>query len=286
MIEGHDTVNLNKEQSPLAIQWDQAAVALDDDPMRPVRYRKCFRYFSSLNLNSKVIEIGCGEGSGLFSLKQVGFQKLMGFEVSTERLRRAKIKLGKGFSLILGSPIGDLPIRSGSVDAVVSAATIEHVVNPRAFVEEISRIVRPGGYVVISSDCYMWRIVGLLGLFRSVQPIDKALFPTTLFRYFRESGLKLLHYEGFPWPGHEFRFLRLVAVVFVKCFKKLTWNLLPSSLKLSIRDRVYQRTVLTPLKVDPKEPGLFENWSKKRGPMAFVKLVLSDENVFFLSKLL
>jgi 2-polyprenyl-3-methyl-5-hydroxy-6-metoxy-1,4-benzoquinol methylase len=39
----------------------------------------------------------------------------------------------------------------GSADVVVAAETIEHVENPRAFVRELVRLARPGGWVVITT---------------------------------------------------------------------------------------------------------------------------------------
>lgn len=276
----------DKENSELALQWDQAAEALETDPMRPVRYRKCFRYLSNLSRNTKIVEIGCGQGSGLSILQELGFQQLVGFEVSAERLQRARSKLRKGALLVLGDPVGTLPLKTRSVDTVVSAATIEHTVNPRAFVREIARIVRPGGRVIISSDCYTWRILLFLRLFRSLQPIDRALFPTTLFRYFRENRLQLIHYEGFPWPGHEFRFLRLFIDGILKAFKKLVWRVLPSLADWWTRHRVYQTSAETSLSpTAASEDGLLtEHWSEKRGLIPFLKLLFSDENVFFLIK--
>ncbi len=143
------------DESRLSESWDEAAAALDHDPMRSVRYKKCFRYLSDLSRESRICEIGCGEGSGLSILRDLGFQRLIGVEVSAERARRAKSKLGADIELVRVCPMGPLPLRSHSVDVVVSSAVVEHVVDPKDFVREISRIVRPDGHVVISSDCYM-----------------------------------------------------------------------------------------------------------------------------------
>lgn len=44
-----------------------------------------------------------------------------------------------------------LPLADGSADAVVSAETIEHLENPRAFMRELARVVRPGGWVVVTT---------------------------------------------------------------------------------------------------------------------------------------
>lgn len=44
-----------------------------------------------------------------------------------------------------------LPLPDASVDAAAAVEVIEHLENPRAFVRELTRIVRPGGWVVITT---------------------------------------------------------------------------------------------------------------------------------------
>lgn len=44
-----------------------------------------------------------------------------------------------------------LPLADGEVDAAVAVETIEHLENPRAFVRELVRVVRPGGWIVLTT---------------------------------------------------------------------------------------------------------------------------------------
>ena len=44
-----------------------------------------------------------------------------------------------------------LPVGNREVDVAAAVETIEHLENPRAFVRELTRIVRPGGLVVITT---------------------------------------------------------------------------------------------------------------------------------------
>ncbi|HEX2118143.1 MAG TPA: class I SAM-dependent methyltransferase [Acidimicrobiales bacterium] len=64
---------------------------------------------------------------------------------------------------------GPLPFRSGSVDVVVTLETIEHVLDPDGLLEEIHRVLVPGGTLVLSTprlDSFL--VVGSLLL--GVQP--------------------------------------------------------------------------------------------------------------------
>ena len=44
-----------------------------------------------------------------------------------------------------------IPVPDHSADAAISIETIEHLENPRAFVRELVRIVKPGGWIVVST---------------------------------------------------------------------------------------------------------------------------------------
>jgi 2-polyprenyl-3-methyl-5-hydroxy-6-metoxy-1,4-benzoquinol methylase len=44
-----------------------------------------------------------------------------------------------------------IPVPDHSADVAISIETIEHLENPRAFVRELVRIVRPGGWIVVST---------------------------------------------------------------------------------------------------------------------------------------
>jgi 2-polyprenyl-3-methyl-5-hydroxy-6-metoxy-1,4-benzoquinol methylase len=46
---------------------------------------------------------------------------------------------------------GRIPIPDGAVEVAVAAETIEHVENPRKFVRELARIVKPGGWVILTT---------------------------------------------------------------------------------------------------------------------------------------
>ncbi len=108
-----------------------------------------FRYaFACKNVrNRKVLDIASGEGYGTYALSKVA-SGVIGIDVSAEAVAHAKSKYGLDFRVGNAERI---PLESGSFDAVVSFETVEHVPNPRLFIEEIYRVLRPGGMVVIST---------------------------------------------------------------------------------------------------------------------------------------
>ena len=44
-----------------------------------------------------------------------------------------------------------IPVPDQSADVAIAIETIEHLENPRAFVRELVRIARPGGWIVVST---------------------------------------------------------------------------------------------------------------------------------------
>jgi len=195
----------------LQSSWDRAADDIEVDPMRPVRYGKCLGLLRQLDRSCSLLEVGCGEGSGLRYAATLGFANLTGCEISAERLRRAATRTPPGTRLSLVSGSGELPFADSEFDAVYSTAVIEHTLAPEAFLREIRRVVKPGGRVVISSDCWQWRLLQALGFYQSVQPIDRAVTTGLMLERMKRCGFDVLGYDGFPLPGSEYRFLRMLG---------------------------------------------------------------------------
>lgn len=91
-----------------------------------------------------ICDIGCADGSFLRLLE--GY-RLLGVEVSEVLARRA---VQNGIETILGNVEHGVPLESGTVDCVVTGETIEHVPDTDHFLGEINRVLRPGGWLILS----------------------------------------------------------------------------------------------------------------------------------------
>ena len=108
-----------------------------------------------------LLEYGFGSGSLLFQVaKNHKFSKVIGVDISDAVIEKAKSNIqniNKDYCQKLkfikpdqaGEKIPD--IKSNSVDCVVSVATIEHVLNPCAFLAEIGALLKPGGVLIIAT---------------------------------------------------------------------------------------------------------------------------------------
>lgn len=92
-----------------------------------------------------------------------------------------------------------LPLPDASVDAAAAVEVIEHLENPRAFVRELARIVRPGGWVVVTTPNQLSALslltLALKGRFSAFQddayPAHRtALLEIDLRRIMTECGLR------------------------------------------------------------------------------------------------
>lgn len=180
----------------LAPAWDAVADRLDEYPVATERFRYAagIRPLLELPTSARILEAGCGSGRVLRTLAALGYRRLVGLEISTQRLEHVR-RRGPGCAqLVCGA---DFPFEPASFDAVVSTGVIEHVSEPRVWLGQLARVVRPGGIVSLTSDTYMWRWLQRLGLYRSVQPVDRAIWPGTLIRWARSAGLRLTACGGF-----------------------------------------------------------------------------------------
>jgi len=92
-----------------------------------------------------VVDVGCGSG-GLWSFLRDRFSKYIGVDV----VRYDGFPDACGFTRAnLDTGRVDLP--GENADVVVSVETIEHLENPRAFMRELVRLAKPGGWVIITT---------------------------------------------------------------------------------------------------------------------------------------
>lgn len=156
------------------------------------RYGKVVRYLLAEDRRGSVADIGCGTGTCLRVLRQLGFSRLVGVEMTEAHVREAR-KNNPAARYVVADGAW-LPFKSGAFDFVVSTGAIEHYLDPFRGIAEFARIARRK--IVVSSDCYVWRLLQLLGLYRSMQPVDRAIHPLAFLRAFRENGLIVRDYDG------------------------------------------------------------------------------------------
>lgn len=123
---------------------------------------------------ARVLDVGCGTGDMVEVLQSLGYQGF-GVEVAERAASSARERFG---SRIVGGTLQDAPWSESSFDAATLFHVLEHLGDPRRTLDHLTRLVRPGGAILIevpNIDSWGFR------LFRTRwQPL---LMPQHLFHY-------------------------------------------------------------------------------------------------------
>jgi SAM-dependent methyltransferase len=95
-----------------------------------------------------VLDAACGEGYGTALLAGAGADPAVGVEIDGQVVEHARRRYGLDFRM---ADVLDLPFHDGSFDLVVSFETIEHVRDPDAALDELGRVMAPGGLLLLST---------------------------------------------------------------------------------------------------------------------------------------
>ena len=107
--------------------------------------------FRLLERNPKTVLLDAGYWDGQSTLKYaraIGTKNAIGLELVKSAAEKARQKTVK-------TRIADLnkkmPLKSNGVDVIVANHVIEHLYNPHVFVEQLYRVLKPGGYAIIGT---------------------------------------------------------------------------------------------------------------------------------------
>ncbi|MBV2360209.1 class I SAM-dependent methyltransferase [Thalassococcus sp. CAU 1522] len=114
-----------------------------------------------------VIDLGAGTGLCGAALAGLGIGPVDGTDLSPEMLARAG-RRGCYARLFPGDLLDRLPVADGAYAGAVSSGTFTHGhVGPEAL-DEVLRVVRPGGWVVLSVNAAHWRARGFADAFAAL----------------------------------------------------------------------------------------------------------------------
>lgn len=109
-------------------------------------YEMVARVFRERDIGGDTLaDVGCGAG-GLWPHVSGRFRRCVGVDA----VRYGGLPTGIEFRRA-DLDAGRVPLPDASADAVVSVETVEHLENPRAFVRELVRVTKPGGFVVVTT---------------------------------------------------------------------------------------------------------------------------------------
>ncbi len=106
----------------------------------------------AIDANGAILEIGCGPGQLLAAAASRGCE-VIGVDVSMEWLVIARhlVEQYGGSPKLAAGFAEQLPLTDDSVAAIISLDVIEHVGDQNAYVDELKRVLRPGGFFGLST---------------------------------------------------------------------------------------------------------------------------------------
>jgi demethylmenaquinone methyltransferase / 2-methoxy-6-polyprenyl-1,4-benzoquinol methylase len=125
--------------------------------------------------SSVVADLCCGTGDLALALRRVSAGKVLGTDFCHPMLQRAREKSARltASTIFLEADTLRLPLREASLDALTIAFGFRNLSNYRSGVQEMRRVLKPGGTVAILEFSHVtWPVFGPLfrAYFRSVLP--------------------------------------------------------------------------------------------------------------------
>jgi SAM-dependent methyltransferase len=117
----------------------------------------------------RIVDVGCGDGSATHLVSSLDPRNtVIGVDWSATALAQAR---ARGLLVVQGGvDTSGLPLPDGCADVVIMSELIEHLVDTDTAVDEVRRVLRPGGVLLLSTpNLAAWFNRGLVGL--GIQPV-------------------------------------------------------------------------------------------------------------------
>ena len=111
-----------------------------------------YRFAAQFVADKEVADIACGTGYGSLMLARAGAKRVHGMDLSPEAVEFCNEENDAPNVIFTTANAQDLSgIPDSTFDVVVSFETIEHLPSMEAYLDEMSRILRPGGSFLVST---------------------------------------------------------------------------------------------------------------------------------------
>ncbi|EGC32019.1 hypothetical protein DICPUDRAFT_156079 [Dictyostelium purpureum] len=144
-----------------------------------------------LKPGQKVMDCGCGAGKDLGRLESYveSHGQVIGMDISREMVECARSRMQHlpNVQVFLGDA-ACIPIESNYFDAIRCERLLQHVYNPDHIINEMTRVIKSGGRVVITDVDWLSSTVSIP---KSIEEINKKIVNEVIFNQHPSIGLHL-----------------------------------------------------------------------------------------------
>ncbi len=158
------------------------------------RWQKYIRM--AISAGESLLDVGCGTGTLLREV--VGGVRLAGVDLSIAMIARARSSVGPA-ALLAVADAERLPFERASFDVIVFCSSFHFFPSPVEALEEVRRVLRPGGRVIMTDWCADFLASRLVDRFlRWHDPAHQRIYSQEeCARLLRQSGLRVLAVEKY-----------------------------------------------------------------------------------------
>ncbi len=185
----------------------------------------------------KVLDLGCGEGPFVDLISKNNY--VVGLDQCPKRLfLNEETAIDKGYSLLAISSNHQFPFRDGEFDIVLSTEVIEHILDTKNFIEEIRRVLKENGKLILSTpNMASWknRLSILLGDSRFIksnirypeQRLHIRFFSFfSLRKFLEENGFRIMQEFGVGFTYSRFDYRLVGSKIFNRIFRTICNDIL------------------------------------------------------------
>lgn len=191
----------------------------DDHVLNDPWYQTVMRLLPNLS-NKKVLEIGAGRGAfAIWMAQQYPSALITATDFSERAIAIARNKVYDSTYDNLSFEVANaesLQYPDKYFDFIISCETMEHVLNPQAMANEMHRVLKPGGSVILTTENYLngmllawlkaWLTKRPFNSGSGIQPHENFFVFFKVANYFKKAGIELSHTESnhYQWlllPG-------------------------------------------------------------------------------------
>lgn len=144
-MKNNETAATTREYfDAVANKWDEMRRAFFGEGVRDAAVRA-----ANISSSSVVADVGTGTGFVCEAALATG-ARVIGIDSSEAMLEQVRSRFGGERFEARQGDVESLPLCAGEVDAVLANMVLHHAEKPREVIREMTRVLKPGGMVVIT----------------------------------------------------------------------------------------------------------------------------------------